>query len=119
MLRVQASIFAWPNIFGSRLLRYPQNVYGLVKERWGRLELREAELRLAIELPTIQAERLARSGLPGVYQEPVMLDRLERIGFWFSLLIVLGDRIQREYPDIREWDTQFFMGGRPGANRRH
>lgn len=119
ILRVQASIRAWPNIFGSRLAQYPQSVYGLVKADWGRAELREEELRIMIDVQAIRRERLPRSGLPGIYQQPVELDKVDRAGFWFSTLILLAERTQREYPDILEWDTQFVMGGRPGASRRH
>jgi hypothetical protein len=118
-LRVQASIRAWPNIFGSRLTEYPKGVFGLLKENWGRLELREESLRITINLVTIDRERLPRSGLPGFYQKPVELDRVSRVGFWLSLLVLRAELAQREYPEIMEWDTQFFMGGRPGSNRRH
>jgi hypothetical protein len=119
ILRVQASIHAWPNIFGSRLMQYPPNVYGLMKESWGKFELREEELRITIEVPTIRGERLPRSGLPGIYQPPVEVDKQNRIGFWLSLLVVFGMKTWRDYPDILEWDTQFAMGGRPGGSRRH
>jgi hypothetical protein len=119
ILRVQASIHAWPNIFGSRLMEYPGNVFGLIDANWGRAELRDRDLCIAIELQTVRLERLPKSKLPGIYQQPVELDKLDRIGFWFSLLIVLAEGTQREYPDIREWNTQFFMGGRPGGSRRH
>jgi hypothetical protein len=119
VLRVQASIRAWPNIFGSRLMSYPQNVFGLLKATWGKFELREGELRMTIEVPVIRGELLPRSGLPGIYQPPVEVDRRDRIGFWFSLLIVLAQKTHGNYPDIVEWDTQFAMGGRPGSSRRH
>jgi hypothetical protein len=39
--------------------------------------------------------------------------------FGFSLLVVLSNTDNVEYPDIKEWDTQFLMGGRPGSSRRH
>lgn len=119
VLRVQASIRAWPNKFGSRLMQYPRSVYGLVKRSWGKSELREEDLRVTIEVPTIRAERLPRSGLPGIYLPPIEVDKQDRVGFWFSMLVVLAQKAQRDYPDILEWDTQFVMGGRPGANRRH
>jgi len=119
VLRVQASIRAWPNIFGSRLSQYPQGVFGLVKADWGRAELREEDLQIVIEVQAIRRERLPRSGLPGIYLQPVEFDKVGRVGLWFSILILLAERTQREYPDILEWDTQFIMGGRPGASRRH
>jgi len=119
VLRVQASIHAWPNRYGCRLAGYPPNVFGLVKGSWGKFELREEELRMTLEVPTIRGERLPRSGLPGIYQPPVEVDKRDRIGFWFSLLVVLGEKAHRDYPDILEWDTQFVMGGRPGGSRRH
>jgi hypothetical protein len=119
VLRVQASIRAWPNRFGSRLIQYPPKVYGVAKESWGTTELREEELRITIDVPAIRGERLARSGLPGVYLAPVEVDKQDRVGFWFSLLVVLAQKVQRDYPDILEWDTQFVMGGRPGGSRRH
>jgi hypothetical protein len=119
VLRVQASIRAWPNRFGSRLVRYPPNVYGLLKANWGKSELREEDLRMTIEVPMIRGERLPRSGLTGIYQPPVEMDKADRVGFWFSLLVILGEKVQRDYPDILEWDTQFVMGGRPGGSRRH
>jgi hypothetical protein len=119
ILRVQAAIRAWPNKLGSLLVQYPKNVYGQVKEEWGRTELREEDLRIVIDLQGIRAKRLPRSGLPGIYLQPVELDKSGRIGFWYSLLILLAPKAQREYPDILEWDTQFVMGGRPGSSRRH
>jgi hypothetical protein len=91
LLRVQASIRAWPNIFGARLFHYPENVYGLKKADWGRVELREKDLRITIDLQSVRLQRLKRPGLPGSYQQPVGLDKQGRIGFWFSLLIVLLD----------------------------
>jgi hypothetical protein len=119
VLRVQASIRAWPNIFGSRLRQYPENVFGLVKADWGRIELRAQELDIRLELIEIQARRLKRSGLPGIYQEPIEIDKQNRIGFWLSLLVVLSESVHTDYPDIVEWDTQFLAGGRPGGSRRH
>jgi hypothetical protein len=90
VLRVQASIHAWPKRFGSRIMVYPNNVYGLVKQSWGRFELREEQLHITIEVPTIRAERLPRSGLPGIYLLPVEIDKQDRIGFGLSLLAVFG-----------------------------
>ena len=92
-----------------------RQVFGLVKATWGRAELRENELQITIELPAIRNERLSRSGLPSIllYQPPIEIDRRDRVGFWFSLLIVLAERSSREYPNILEWDTQFVMAGRP------
>jgi hypothetical protein len=119
ILRVQASIRAWPNVFGSKMTEYPQSVFGLVQANWGRLEVRQEALCIAINLHTIRRERLARSGLPGIYQKPIQLDKVGRISLWFSLLILLAEITHREYPDILEWDTQFVMGGRPGSSRRH
>ena len=119
VLRVQASIRAWPNVFGSRLFRYPQSVYGLLKTEWGRAELREKQLQIAIDVPTIAVLRLRRSGLPGIYQPPTEMDKQGRVGLWLSLLVVLQDRAKTEYPDIVEWDTQFLSGGRPGSSRHH
>jgi hypothetical protein len=77
------------------------------------------ELRITIDFGAIRLARLPRSGLPGIYQKPTELDKNGRIGFWFSLLVLLAERTQHEYPDILEWDTQFVMGGRSGSNRRH
>jgi hypothetical protein len=119
VLRVQASMHAWPNRLGFRFAQYPPHVYGLSKAGWGKCELREEKLRIEIEMPTIYGQRLPRSGLPGIYQPPVELDKKDRVGFWFSLLIVLGEKARHDYPDIFEWDTQFVMGGRPGSSRRH
>jgi len=62
ILRVQASIRAWPNRLGSQLFRYPQNVYGLIKADWGRVELRDEELRVSTDLRVISLLRLRRSG---------------------------------------------------------
>src|SRR6185369_7502190 len=79
VLRVQAAIRAWPNKLGSLLLRYPKNVYGQVKADWGRTELREEDLRISIDLQAIRRQRLPRSGLPGIYLQPVELDKSGRI----------------------------------------
>jgi hypothetical protein len=119
VFRVQASIRAWPNIFGVRLAQYPKDVYGLLKPDWGRVELKAHELDIAVNLPMVRLQRLPRSGLPGVYQQPIEMDRQGRIAFWFSVLILFSNSTNTEYPDITEWDTQFLMGGRPGSSRRH
>jgi hypothetical protein len=118
-LRVQASLRAWPNIFGSRLVQYPQNVFGLLKPDWGRIELKSHEMQITFDLDAVRHLRLPRSGLPGVYVQPTELDRQDRVAFWFSLLVVFTSTGTIEYPDITEWDTQFLMGGRPGSSRRH
>jgi hypothetical protein len=119
ILRVQARIHAWPNIFGSRLLRYPQNVYGLVTVGWGRIELRENQLKISLDIVTVESLRLQKSHLPGFYQQPTELDDVGRVRLWLSLLVVISDQSQQEYPDILEWDTQYLSAGRPGSNRRH
>lgn len=119
ILRVQAAIHAWPNRFGVRLFRYPENVFGLLVEHWGRVELREQDLQIEFDMVEAESRRLSKSRLPGFYQQPVELDRQGRVGFWFSLLVVFSDNIPTEYPDVREWDTQFLMGGRYGSRRGH
>ncbi len=118
-LRVQAALRARPNWIGSRLAQYPQNVFGLLKPDWGRIELKNHELQLTLDLDAVRHLRLPRSGLPGVYVQETELDRQDRISFWFTLLVVITDTDHHEYPDIPEWDTQFLMGGRPGSSRRH
>ena len=77
------------------------------------------ELRITIDFGAIRLARLPRPGLPGIYQKPTELDKNDRIGFWFSLLVLLAERTQHEYPDTLEPDTQFVMGGRPRSNRQH
>lgn len=119
MLRVQASIRAWPNKVGVRLFQYPGNIYGLLKPDWGRVELKDHDLQIVIDLQMVKLQRLPRSGLPGVYQQPIELDRQGRVAFWFSVLILFSNAANTEYPDVMEWDTQFLMGGRPGSDRRH
>lgn len=113
ILRVQAAIRAWPNWRGRRLYHYPPNVFGLLTPDWGRVELREEDLRISMDLATIRPKRLRHSGLVGVYQEPIELERTGGIGFWFSVLVILLNAGRVEYPDIIEWDTQFYMGGLP------
>jgi hypothetical protein len=77
----------------------------LLKENWGRLELREEFLRISMNLVTVDREQLPRSGFPGFYQKPVELDRVSRVGFWLSLLVLHAGIAQRDYPEIMEWDT--------------
>jgi hypothetical protein len=118
-LRVQASLRAWPNRFGSRLVQYPENVFGLLKPGWGRIELKNHELQITLDLDALRHLRLPKSKLPGVYVQPTEMDRQDRIAFWLSLLVVFSSTDTIEYPDIAEWDTEFLMGGRPGSSRRH
>jgi hypothetical protein len=118
VLRVQASVHAWPNFFGSRLAQFPP-VYGRLERVWGSSELRGEGLRIIVDIPTVRLERLPKSGLPGIYEAPTEIDKQDRVGFWFSLLVVVAPRVAREYPDVLEWNTQFLMGGRPGSSRRH
>lgn len=117
ILRVQACIYAWPKKYGIRSSSFPP-VYGQLAKPWGRCELRENALQINVLIPMVRTQILPKSGLTGIYQCPVELDKPDRIGFWFSLLVTLT-KPQREYPDKLEWDTQFLMGGRPGSNRRH
>jgi hypothetical protein len=118
VLRVQAAIHAWPNFFGSRLAQFPPT-YGRLNRVWGSSELRGDGLRVMVDIPRVRLQRLPKSGLPGIYEAPTELDKQERVGFWFSLLVTVATRAAREYPDVLEWNTQFLMGGRPGSNRRH
>lgn len=108
ILRVQASIRAWPNKDGIRLLRYP-TAYGRLVRKWGYCELRESALRINIVIPIVRTQRLPKSQSIGIYEPPTELDKPDRVGFWFSLLVTLT-KPQREYPDIFEWDTPFLMG---------
>src|SRR5437763_10976301 len=118
ILRVQASIHAWPNFLGSRLTQFPQ-AYGRLERGWGSCELYGSTLRIDVDIATVQRQRLPKSGLPGLYEVPTELDKPDRIGLWFSLLVTIAPRASREYPDVLEWNTQFLMGGRPGSSRRH
>jgi len=118
VLRVQASIHAWPNFFGSRLVNFPP-AFGQLERPWGRSVLYGQGLNITLDIAKLRLSRLPRSGLPGIYEAPTELDKQDRIGFWFSLLATVGNKAIRQYHDILEWDTQFFMGGRPGSSRRH
>lgn len=118
VLRAQASIHAWPNFLGNRIAQFPPT-YGKLNKVWGSCEIRGDSLRINLDLPTVRLQRLPKSGLPGIYEAPVELDKQDRIGFWFSLLITIAPGSARDYPDVLEWNTEFLMGGRPGSNRRH
>jgi len=118
VLRIQASIHAWPNFLGCRLIRFP-SAYGRIKRPWGMSELNGQTLRVIVDVSKLRAERLPKSGLAGIYEAPTEMDRPDRVGFWFSLLALIAPKAVHEYPDVLEWDTQFFMGGRPGSSRRH
>jgi hypothetical protein len=94
--------------------------YGRLNREWGSFELRGNEgFTINVDISVIRALRLPRSGTLGVYEPPIELDKLQRIGIWLSVLITIREKTVREYPDILEWDTQFLMEGRPGSNRRH
>jgi hypothetical protein len=117
VLRVQASIRAWPNFRGCRLVRFP-SAYGRIEKSWGMSELNGAILRIVVKVPRLRAARLPKSGLPGIYEAPLEIDKPDRVGFWLSVLALVAPKA-RDYPNVLEWDTQFFMGGRPGSSRRH
>jgi len=70
------------------------------KSALGASELREEELRITIDFAAIRLARLPRSALPGIYHRPTELDRNGRIGFLVSLLVLLAERSQHEYPDV-------------------
>jgi len=74
VLRVQASIHAWPNFFGSRVVQFPPT-YGQLKRVWGSSELRGTALCIIVDIPTVRLARLPKSGLPGVYEVPTELRR--------------------------------------------
>jgi hypothetical protein len=118
ILRIQASIHAWPNFLGSHLAHFPP-AFGRIDRAWGISELRGDMLRIDVNLQRLRAEKLPKSGLPGIYEAPTEMDRPDRVGFWFSLLAIISPASIRDYPDVLEWNTQFLMGGRPGSNRRH
>jgi len=40
-----------------------------------------------------------------IYEAPAELDKQDRIGFWFSLLVTVTMKTARNYPDVVEWDT--------------
>jgi hypothetical protein len=118
VLRVQASLYAWPNVFGIRVRTFPP-AFGQLNSPWGRCMLYDSLLTITLDLAAIRSERLSRSGLPGVFQPATELDKQGRVGFWLSILTTVQHSAAQEYPDILEWDTQFLMGGRPGSSRRH
>lgn len=119
ILRVQISIYAWPNYRGIRISQFPE-AYGRLTKDWGSCELRGHEgLRLDFDIATVRSCRLPRSGVPGIYEQPTELDRLDRLSIWLALLITISEKTFQDYPDIPEWDTQFLMGGRPGSSRQH
>jgi hypothetical protein len=93
ILRVQASIHAWPNFFGSRLAQLPP-VYGRLERVWGSSEVRGEGLRIIVDIPKVRLERLPKSGLPGFYEMPTELDKQERVEFWFSVLVTVATRLR-------------------------
>ena len=74
VLRIQASIYAWPNFLGCRLVRFP-SAYGRVEKSWGTSELNGRTLRIVVDVSRLRAERLPRSGLAGIYEAPIEMDK--------------------------------------------
>jgi hypothetical protein len=118
VLRVQASVYAWPNIFGIRVRTFPPT-FGQLNESWGCCLIYADLLSVTLDLATVRNARLPESGLTGIFKPATELDKQGRVGFWLSVLITVQPSAGRDYPNILEWDTQFLMGGRPGSNRRH
>jgi hypothetical protein len=60
ILRVQASIYAWPSFLGSRVAQFPPT-FGRLTRSWGSSELRGDALRIVVDIPTVRVQRLRHS----------------------------------------------------------
>src|SRR5215475_7395189 len=80
LLRVQASIYAWPNIYGIRVRTFPPT-FGQLTRPWGNCLIHTELLTITLDLAAVRSARLPKSGLPGIYEPPTELDKQGRVGF--------------------------------------
>lgn len=117
-LRVQVSIHAWPNWLGIEADEFPREATATYRDSRFSYGVEKQTLTLKIVVPNIRNEILPRSGRPGFYFRPERIWGPGRLGYWLSVLAYFYDDVREAYPDIREFDTEFYQGGLPGLGRR-
>jgi hypothetical protein len=124
-LQVQVAVHAWPNWLGVREDEFPVEVTASFSHRPSpsapliSFNLGRGLLVLRISIPDSKEGSLPKSRRRGFYSKPVRVWGPRRLGYWLSVLSYYLDDEAADYPDILEFDTQFWQGGLPGQSRRH
>jgi hypothetical protein len=123
--KVQVAIYAWPNWLGVRDDEFPLdstarfNHIPSPNDPLISYYINHAQLALRISVPHAQTARLPRASRPGFYRKPTRVWGPRRLGYWLSVLGYFLDEKQAAYPDILEFDTQFYSAGLPELGKRN